>query len=175
MYKTDLFRLCTGIMIQIFDDELHQIQHFKRPILGKCVRHSRNGIRHPKCIKTGTITSMRKSLPAFFGKHSMTDKSMDTCSTSFLECFATFIQSSSCLYQIIDNDNILSLGIAILDHNCPHIVFSSSFATNNDMKFIRKESRKTLCGTVIGKCNTIDIRLFDAILEQRNGCLQRRN
>jgi hypothetical protein len=76
------------------------------------------------------------------------------------------------LYQIIDNHNILSPRVAMLNDDGSRIAQSPSFSANDNFHVAHELRRKALGGAVVGEGNAINVRISNSFLEEGNGCLE---
>lgn len=155
-------------MIEIVDDQIHQVQDFKHSILYRQqIGDGGYGIGNPKCVKTVAIAALCKAPPRFIGKDGVADKGIDRCGSGVLEDLARFVQGPSRLYEIVDNNNMTTTSIPILYCNSTIIAFSTRLAAHYNFQLeVFKQTLKAFGGTVVRKSNTVNVGVFESALEQ---------
>lgn len=120
-------------MIQIINNEILQIQNFKYTILDwQRTRYRGDRIGGPKLVKACSITTFVESLPTFLGEDRMTNVGVHTDGPSLQQRLTTFVQRSTRLHQIVYNDNMFAIDVAILNDNGTQVAFPTGLATDNN-------------------------------------------
>lgn len=163
-------------MIQIINNEIPQVQYFKNPILhGQLVGDGWNGIGHVEFLKTRSITSLVEARKALFRKDGMTDIGRNGFGARFEQGLTTFVQRTTGLHQVIDNDHVSTRDIAILNDDGSQVAGAACLATNDEFDGffqVLKEGTEALGGTIVGKGDAVNFGVGNLGFEQWNGGLQ---
>jgi len=173
-HATHMLASSARVMIEIVDDEVHQIQHFEHTVFDwQIACHRRNGVRHPELVETGAVPADIESLPALVGKHGMRHEGIHAGGPGLLQDLAGLEQRAACLDQVVNNHDMASFSVAVLDHDCALIAFTARLAAYDELQIHALEhGREAFGGTVIGEGDAIDLGIFYLILQEGDSRLE---